>query len=652
MAIVCCRFSRQEQRVEQIARLVVVCLVVAVVCGGDALARTVAVRDRSEIRLLSAADGQVVLAQSTHDAHRAHRASGGATAQVALEPARNGLDIELTFANEAGEGGDLGRAVIGPIYLGSELRVRDYQLDGRLRDVEDVRADVGHGWPYPAKLYSPVMTVESDDVAVSVSLLYPVLEYKHDVKFVLREMEAGVGVWFIDVYLSPRSSDARMAYVSELAEGETRTYRMAVRATSDRERWMETLTPYREYFRGLYGGVSYERDPRPVLGMLLTQEDRLSDENPYGFSNQALRPDVHGWGGWADKIVQLGESWERVLVFTPTGIFRHQRQLNFPFLFTSHWLDGDKYGHAMGDGVKELSRVPGAELTLGMWWGRCLQVMDGWDVSTNGQAPAGGGNDERKMGNAVDAIDPNAPDTGHGSYGWERLSLESAEHIGAAFQEVDLAVEAGATLIGLDAMVHSYMPVWDQYWWVHVMKTRHAGVKFCTEGRRTDIMHTLAPMFFMAYEADGAGMLSEVFHRVQEPHYLADFLLPGHETWAGLVFSRYELWAGRELAGGEFEREMSRVSDLGYVPTPLTSVERERPLNAVASWHFSVPDDLALAPDPCPGDVNGDGRVNGQDLATLLASWRTSDPARDLTRDGVVDAHDLGSLLASWSGCS
>ncbi len=49
-----------------------------------------------------------------------------------------------------------------------------------------------------------------------------------------------------------------------------------------------------------------------------------------------------------------------------------------------------------------------------------------------------------------------------------------------------------------------------------------------------------------------------------------------------------------------------------------------------------------------PGDYNGDGHVNGSDLAQLLGAWGTTNAAIDLTGDGMVDASDLGVLLGAW----
>jgi hypothetical protein len=49
------------------------------------------------------------------------------------------------------------------------------------------------------------------------------------------------------------------------------------------------------------------------------------------------------------------------------------------------------------------------------------------------------------------------------------------------------------------------------------------------------------------------------------------------------------------------------------------------------------------------GDLNGDGAVNGADLAALLAAWGPCDGcAADLNGDGGVGAADLAILLAAW----
>jgi len=48
-----------------------------------------------------------------------------------------------------------------------------------------------------------------------------------------------------------------------------------------------------------------------------------------------------------------------------------------------------------------------------------------------------------------------------------------------------------------------------------------------------------------------------------------------------------------------------------------------------------------------PADLNGDGTVGGDDLATLLSNWGTGGLG-DITGNGIVDAEDLAALLSAW----
>lgn len=52
----------------------------------------------------------------------------------------------------------------------------------------------------------------------------------------------------------------------------------------------------------------------------------------------------------------------------------------------------------------------------------------------------------------------------------------------------------------------------------------------------------------------------------------------------------------------------------------------------------------------CAADINNDGMVSGDDLATLMSDWGASGSA-DLDASGVVDAGDLTVLLSAWGAC-
>jgi hypothetical protein len=62
-------------------------------------------------------------------------------------------------------------------------------------------------------------------------------------------------------------------------------------------------------------------------------------------------------------------------------------------------------------------------------------------------------------------------------------------------------------------------------------------------------------------------------------------------------------------------------------------------------------------PDECqliPGDLNGDGVVDGEDLGLALLGWGPCPAAdscgADLNGDGVINGADLGDMLLNWSG--
>ena len=57
---------------------------------------------------------------------------------------------------------------------------------------------------------------------------------------------------------------------------------------------------------------------------------------------------------------------------------------------------------------------------------------------------------------------------------------------------------------------------------------------------------------------------------------------------------------------------------------------------------------LEILPLPDPADINGDGIVDGADLARVLGAWGTDGPGGDVNGDGIVDGADLALVLASW----
>jgi hypothetical protein len=94
-----------------------------------------------------------------------------------------------------------------------------------------------------------------------------------------------------------------------------------------------------------------------------------------------------------------------------------------------------------------------------------------------------------------------------------------------------------------------------------------------------------------------------------------------------------ELIHVRDLAAGSYAIRFRRVDD-----SPVTT------RMAIAAW-LPVAGEEAI-----PGDLNGDGRVDGSDFGLLLVLWGTSDPDADLDGNGIVSGSDMGVMLANWTG--
>jgi len=366
--------------------------------------------------------GERQLLVSDRESLHAYRARSreALTPAVQLVERPGGFDVEYTFTNRGSRPMPLGALTLYGLDLGRDFVWREMSKGGVATEVSGRGASERRHFSYGDKgvdSYSPAVVVETERHAVGISLLYPIMEYEHGVRGML--WGRSDGKWNLRWRLSNLGNEGRHASMRReamLAPGETRTYTLAVRA-APRSRWIDTLEPYKEFFRETYGEVAYERDPRPVRGITLAGEGKLSSRNPYGFRQEEYRPDEHGFGPllhWVSENFMLGP---RVMIWQPTGLYLNHRDANFPFKFASFWLEGDAYGHRMGDALVEFPRFKAREnIDLGFWWGRASGVVRRWDSGR------------------IEPLDPDDP-----------------EHVELAFHELDTAARAGADFIGLDA---------------------------------------------------------------------------------------------------------------------------------------------------------------------------------------------------------
>ncbi len=470
------------------------------------------------------------------------------TPSIALVPHTDGCDLVFTYVNNTQEWSGLGKITLAGVRLDEQITGHDFRFDGKPITLNADNSGIGvSGWYYPGGTYSPVNVIEDGPYKMGVSLLYPILNFKHQVRIRCKAQfpSGGGAAWFHEFVLNPEHEN-KYNPGGDLAPGETRSYILAVRVVKNHRPWQESLEPYRDYFQSRHGAVDYARNNAPAQFTTLAVDGNHDIENPYSFAGgYNFRPDLFGFGPWVDRLVTRADrGYQRIMVSKPTGHFFINIQNNIPPLFTSHWLEGADYGHNMADAFTQFPRIPAAGVNLGLWWGRSAQVMpDGWDTF------------------AIEDLDPNNP-----------------EHAALGFREIDAAYAAGARLIGLDAFRR--MQAWDALRWIQMMRVRAPAVRFITEPVCGDIVHNRYPAFQVATRPQNEAEL-----RVETRHYLADLLNPGHETWGYARIDRLTDYLGREPTLEDWIAEAERIASLGYIVCLSEPINVLPSMYAVESWH-------------------------------------------------------------------
>lgn len=525
--------------------------------------------------------------------------NGEVRSSVTLQRQPTGADLVFTFRNMGAEPRPLTRISLGVLTLG---QVVTYQCDGAKLSTPmeaDYARYAAAATSYPGRLYSPACVLINGDYAVGLSVQYPLLQYKHDVSiglrspssFALTRGEGGRG-WVVDFGFSNSGEAAegdRLAHEAMLAPDETRTYVVSVRVTRNTGEWVRTLLPYRNYFRALYGGVKYERSTGPVRGVELADAAQITEENLRGFAGE-FRPDRNGWRGFISYLDRDLNGFDSAMLWVPGGLYDKHRENNLPFQFVSPLQESEPLATIFdaASGMPGFVRRTGK--SIGYWWGQSARVARDWNPRQ------------------LVALDPANP-----------------EHTALAFNELDLAVKAGAQMIGLGGFSHENCPVWSLYPWLSQMRLRHPDVEFVTEPIACDVLHTLAATFARGWHEGAAPENPDGLFVIRNPNYLADFLLPGHELWGGFRYDGHRRFFGIGASPELVTRDMQRMAALGYRPCFIDVPDIARAaIAAAATWESTVPPELML---PATPDNFGPARSGSSRVGLSTGSRPTKDQA-------------------------
>ncbi len=510
-------------------------------------------------------------------------------AEVALQEQPAGGDLIFRFTNTASVPKRLGLINLGIATLGRKISYWDFRDVPRKRAV-DAQSFAAQWADYPDELYSPVFVLEGDTYTLGVSLLYPVMSYKHDVRLSISSPggkqvsgEGGRG-WLARFQLGSLGDAAANSLVHDavLRPGETRTYIVCVRAMQSGQGWQRTLVPYRNFFREFYGVVKYKRRPEAMQGFEAAAESWMEPANPRGW-NPAFRPDERGWSGLVKHLRDARAGG--MILRGQTGVAPSNPA---PFQMATPWAKQAGYAELL-DRTQGLPSFPALGTELGLWWGRSCQVSQ-----------------------TFEGVD------------WEALEPSYTDHVQASLAEMDAAVRAGATTIILGDFRHAVTPIWTQYPWLRTLQNRYPKVRFVLEPSACDILHVVAPTMVRA-TLDQKATSPEAQLLVDSPNYLADLLVPGHETWASHSYSRYADYFGAPAEADMVARDSSRIADAGYVP--LIWWDRAMPGRVAASesWSTSVPSDVKLDPRSRLAQTNG----SAWDLFKSVSTPGSRDKGKD-----------------------
>jgi hypothetical protein len=308
---------------------------------------------------------------------------------------------------------------------------------------------------YPDALYSPVMVLRDGDFAVSLSLQYPVLDYKQSVKMFAAR-------W-------PNATDwtGYLQLQGTIPPATTRSYVVSVRYAWPDD-WVHTLKAYRDYFWELYNGnPRYVQDRRPVYGASMSSESFFAPGNDRGF-HPVLRPDVHGWKTTVDALINnvVDHGFERIMVWTPSGHYHANFGNNFPPQFMSGW-SGPMFATA-----SQFARIRNRGVQLCFWWGHSGRYADRWDDD------------------ALELFDPANP-----------------VHRAAMLQEWTLATALGADGAGLDAFEE--LPLWTALSWMATLFQYKSDAFLVAESACADIMHLFVPFWIQGNDLQAPHLMAD-----------------------------------------------------------------------------------------------------------------------------------------------
>ena len=130
---------------------------------------------------------------------------------------------------------------------------------------------------------------------------------------------------------------------------------------------------------------------------------------------------------------------------------------------------------------------------------------------------------------------------------------------------------------------------------------------------------------------------------IQDPSISASFAV------GGPVAAHHYGWSEFDVDAGSKALTITTYGVDWYTPAEAAADPA-----AIIARPITVRQKLVLTPraGACAADLNGDGTVNGGDLAILFGAWGLCGGCEaDIDANGEIDGNDLATVLSSWGDC-
>lgn len=126
----------------------------------------------------------------------------------------------------------------------------------------------------------------------------------------------------------------------------------------------------------------------------------------------------------------------------------------------------------------------------------------------------------------------------------------------------------------------------------------------------------------------------------------------------GCKVAEFHYWALTSMLGAQdYPWRIPEIADEWELPTAALMQQHAAAAVAILSnqqYHqATVLPDGTYDPNTndCPGDYDGSGAVDANDVLSMIGAWASNDEAIDLDGDGFVGVSDLLMLLEAWGSC-